>query len=339
MTTRKRDEDEICVPEYEPESLGKLTPHILDETIQFVESTHTYSVRYDVPDGPFITDGIVSTSGLIHHLFPSFNPSEVITKMRRSPKFVTGKYQGMTDIEIKEQWTNNGLQASGRGTKLHFLLECHQNGYDLLNSEYRDIPEVQDYFRWHAENMEKTGLIPFRTELRMTTGADLKLTGTADLIAVMFDHPLPQDCDGVLTLHIIDWKFSREIKTTNFFEKGFGPCEHMPNCNHAHYLLQQNVYQWMIETYYNKWTWRCHKYTKVKIASRHLAIFHPNHGRSGLYMSLPDIQPVIEQIMQSRRCELRSANNDETVLDLQPADQEEKEKEEMEEIIPLNVLV
>jgi hypothetical protein len=61
----------------------------------------------------------------------------------------------------------------------------------------------------------------------------------------------------------------------------------------------------MIEKYYTHWTWRGMKYTSVKIASRHLAIFHPNHGRSGLYMSLPDIQPVIEQIMESRRREVR----------------------------------
>jgi hypothetical protein len=213
MTTRKRDDEEICLPDYEPESLGKATPHYLDETINFVESTHTYSVMYDFPDGPFVTEGIISTSGLIHNLFPVFNPMEVIVKMRRSPKFATGPYQGMTDEAIKAQWTNNGLKASGRGTKLHLLLECHQNGFDLFHSEYRDIPEVQDYSRWHAENMVKENLVPFRTELRLTTGADLLLTGTADLICVKDNHPPPEDCDGVLTLHVIDWKFSREIKT------------------------------------------------------------------------------------------------------------------------------
>jgi hypothetical protein len=302
---RKRDDDEeISLPEYEPTSLQEFTPHDLDCTIQFVESTHKYSVQFDHPEGPFVTEGIVSTSGLIHDLFPHFDADAIIMKMRRSPKFDTGPYQGMTDMQIKDQWTNNGLKASGRGTKLHFLLECHQNGYPLFTSEFRDIPEVQDYSRWHAENMKKTGLVPFRTELRMTTGADLLLTGTADLICVMDNHPPPEDCDGVLTLRLIDWKFAKAIKTTNFFENGFGPCQKMPNCNHAHYLLQQNVYQWIIEKYYTHWKWRGHQYTKVKIASRHLAIFHPNHGRSGLYMSLPDIQPVIEQIMDSRRREV-----------------------------------
>lgn len=304
MTTRKRDDDEeICIPDYEPESLAKETPHDLDQTIHFIESTHTYLVKYE-KDGPYVKEGIVSTSGLIHDLFPSFDPDEVIIKMRRSPKFVTGPYQGMTDEAIKKQWNDNGQRASSRGTKLHFLLECHQNGFDLFRSEHKDIPEVQDYKRWHAENMAKKGLIPFRTELRLTTGADLKLTGTADLICIRSDHPLPEDCDGVLTLSIIDWKFSKKITQSNFFEKGFGPVSHLDSCNYSMYHLQQNIYQWMIEKYYTHWTWRGHEYTKVKIDSRHLAIFHPNHGRSGLFMSLPDIQPVIEQIMESRRREV-----------------------------------
>jgi hypothetical protein len=225
-------------------------------------------------------------------------------KMRRSPNFASGPYKDMTDIAIKAQWNNNGLKASGRGTKLHLLLECHQNGFDLLNSEFRDVPEVQDYARWHAVEMKAKGLVPFRTEFRMTTGIDVKITGTADLIAVMNDHPPPKDCGGVLTLHIIDWKFSKTIKKSNPFEKGFGPCSNMDNCNCYHSLLQQNIYHWTIEKYYTQWTWRGHQYTKVKIASRHLAIFHPNHGRSGLYMCLPDIQPVIEQIMRSRSCEV-----------------------------------
>jgi hypothetical protein len=288
------------VPAFDPVALAHTTPHPLDASIQFEEEAHLYRCQFE-PGGPFEEEGIISASTVIHSHFPHFAPDLVIEKMRRGKKWTSSKYFGRTPAEIKAQWEDNGRRASARGTRLHFLLECHNNGYDLQSSVYRDLPDVQAYFRWRAEFFDARQLVPFRTELRMRTGAKTRMTGTADLLAVARDHPPPQETGGCLTLHVIDWKFSRCITRTNYFEKGSGPCASLDNCNYAHYLLQQNLYQWMLETFYGTWVYGGQTYTSVRVGSKHLAIFHPNHPDGRLYLTLPDCRPIILDIVRAQQ--------------------------------------
>ena len=304
-TTTTTDVCSLPFPDYVPDTLVQQTPHVLDSTIEFDEGPHVYRCQFD-PAGPFEEDRILSASGFIHAHFPTFDANVVIKKMRRGRNFAAGKYAHLTDMEIKDLWTQNAKQASDRGTLLHFLLECHQNGYDLENSIYRDLPDIQAYFAWKAKHFDAEDLIPFRTELRMRTDGELRLTGTADLIAVKRHHPPPTETKGCLTLHIIDWKFSKAIKETNQYEKGYGPCAHMDNCNYAHYLLQQNLYHWMLEHYFGHWEYNGYTYTHVKVVSKHLAVFHTNHGPDGmLYISLPSCLDTIEKMVHQRRQTLR----------------------------------
>ena len=304
----------MVAPDYDPIHLAKQTPHILDDSIQFEEDEHRYSVVYtldkDRPgvepppaadiDRKFSTeDGILSTSGVVHSYFPHFDPTAVIKKMRRGRNFHRSQYKDMTDQEIQNLWSENGRKASARGTLLHFLLECHNNGFDLKASMYAELSDVQSYFQWREKHF--VGLVPFRTEMRMRTGIDLRITGTADLLAVDANHPPPDQCGGVLSLHLIDWKFSKQIKYENPYENGSGPCSGMNNCNYEHYNLQQNIYQWMLETYYNDWEFNGHTYTKVRIVSRHLAVFHSNHPGGYLYIELPESMESVEAIMADRR--------------------------------------
>ena len=142
--------------------------------------------------------------------------------------------------------------------------------------------------------------MPFRTELRFSTGPDLKLTGTADLLAIRADHPGPEETGGVLTLSLIDWKFSKGVQHTNRFGRGTGPCRGLPDCNGSHYGLQQNIYRWFIEAYHTRWVWRGQTYTSVKIAEMHLAIFHRNHGPVGLFMPLPDLSETVYNMLDER---------------------------------------
>jgi hypothetical protein len=288
-------------PDFEPESLCLATPHQLDADIKFTEDDHKYYVRFD-DTADYVSDGITSVSTFIHEFFPHFDPDVVIAKMRKGRNWETGRYVGMSTEAIKKMWEDNGKAASSRGTLLHFLLECHNNGYDLTHSPYASILEVQDYGRWREKHFG--GLVPFRTEMRMFTGPDLKITGTADLLAIDETHPLPADCNGVLSLHLIDWKFSKAINLTNRFESGFGVCHDLAACNFSAYALQQNMYQWMMETYYPDWTWKGHIYTSVRIISKHLAIFHTNHGREGYYLPLPDMQDRVKSMMEVRRAAL-----------------------------------
>jgi hypothetical protein len=291
-------------PDHEPEFLAKETPHPKDASIQFEEESHVYRCQFE--DGEkFEENYILSTSGVVHAYFPHFDADNVIQKMMKSRNWSKSKYHGMLKEDIKSMWTENGRIASTRGTLLHFLLECHNNGFDLEHSIYADLPDIKAYFKWRKIHFESEKLVPFRTEMRMRTGRDLRITGTADLLAIKDDHRLPSETNGVLTLHMIDWKFSKGIQKENKYENGHGPCVTLPNCNYSHYLLQQNLYKWLLETYYKNWTWRGHKYTRLHVVSKHLAIFHQNHGKDGyMYMDLPDCHDVILGMIDDRKCQV-----------------------------------
>ena len=292
---------ELPFPTYEPETLALKTPHPKDPTIQFEEASHVYRCQFEENEA-FEENCIVSTSGIVHANFPHFDADTIIQKMQRSRNWTSSKYYGMSTHEIKALWTENGRVASERGTLLHFLLECHNNGFNLAESIYSDLPDIKAYFKWRKRHFESENLVPFRTEMRMRTGRDLRITGTADLLAIKDNHPPPSETDGMLTLHMIDWKFSKGIQKENKYENGKGPCKHMPNCNYSHYLLQQNLYKWLLETYYQKWVWRGQTYTRLHIITKHLAIFHKNHGDDGyVYMPLPDCADVIDGMVDCRR--------------------------------------
>jgi hypothetical protein len=293
----------LTTPTFDPISLAEETPHPLDVAVTFEEETHTYAVQYE-ENGPFSEEGIISTSGFVHGYFGHFDADVIIPKMRRGRNFATSKYADMTDIEIKTSWEMNGARASTRGTLLHFLLECHMNGFDLAKSEYAGLEDVQSYFRWRKEYFEPAGLVPFRTELRFSTGPDLRLTGTADLLAIREDHGPPTETGGVLSLHLLDWKFSKGVQSENRFGSGSGPCKKMPDCNGSHYSLQQNIYRWFIETYHGNWKWRGHEYTSVKIIDMRLVVFHRNHGNCGLMMEIRDDSDVVRAMLEDRRAQI-----------------------------------
>ena len=55
-----------------------------------------------------------------------------------------------------------------------------------------------------------------------------------------------------------------------------------------------------METYYNNWTWKGMEYTKVKVVSMKLCVYHENHGVNGLIVDLPDCRELILKMMNDR---------------------------------------
>ena len=286
----------------EPIYLASLTPHELDSSIRFIEDTHTYLVNYDNDgkDDNFTSDGIVSTSGIVHNYFQHFDPDDAISKMRKGRNWnEENKYFNMTDDEIKTLWVDNGHIASTRGTWLHGQLERFMNGFKLEESPMASLKPIKQFMIWFKTQFQGK-LLPFRTELRFRSCRKLKMTGTADLIAVDVNHPPPDKCNNTLELHIIDWKFSKAIKMSNKYQSGKGCCSKLDDTNYSHYLLQQNIYKYLMETYYNNWTWKGMEYTKVKVVSMKLCVFHENHGVNGLIVDLPDCRELILKMMNDR---------------------------------------
>ena len=289
----------------EPNYLAYRYPHAKDKLVKFEEKTHTYFINYEneTKDPCFSSTGIVSVSQLVHRYFSKFDADEVIRKMRSRPSWNrNNKYFGMTNDEIKSGWSKSGEIASARGTWLHGQLERYWNGADLANTKYHDLTPIRQFFNWKSAVCDGV-LQPLRTELRLVTDESLKVVGTADFIAIPTDHPDPVDCGGILSVYLIDWKFSKGINYTNPVKaKGNGVCSELEDTNFYHYSLQQNIYKWILENYYGSWVLPGNKvYTSLKVESMQLAVFHENHGDSGMVVVLPDQSDIVASIIEEQR--------------------------------------
>ena len=218
-----------------------------DLCIEFDEPTHRYTINDEYK-------GWISCTGFLHMFFPHFEPDVTIKKMMASPKWPTSPYYGMTPKQIKDKWSNSGKEASEAGTAMHLAIEMHHNGAEhLVEDSIKQTPEwkyFMNYWRDFGDELE-----PYRTEWEVFSEKH-KLAGSIDMIY--------KKKDG--TFAVYDWKRSKEIKTSNTFENGYAPVDHLPNCNYWHYTLQLNVYKWFLETYYG-----------LKITELCILIFHPDN--------------------------------------------------------------
>lgn len=283
------------VPEFDPLFLAAKNPHALDMTIKFVEDTHTYYVKFHTQ--AFSCEHVLSTSGFVGNYFSHFDPDAIVQKMGSRTR--NAKYRGMSNEQIKEAWKKNGENASAIGTNFHFLLESYYNGMDL--TPFDEYGVIQQFRRWHDKYVVPQKLVPFRSEQRMRTDLKTRLTGTADML---FALPLQDPASGVLKLVLRDWKFSKEIKFSSPFPGTYGCCSKLDNCNYNKYLLQQNIYKYMLERFYTNWKYQGHVYKRVEIVEMALAVFHDSQD-DFQHIDLPAIQPLIEEMFLDREQQLK----------------------------------
>lgn len=243
--------------------LYKLNNHIRDERIRFDEEPHIYYI-----DGKSYDESVTK---FIHSLFPCFDADKVINNMKRSKKWNTSPYYGMTDDEIKNQWENNRIISSESGTKLHKDIELFYNDIDINN----DSIEFKYFLKF---NNDFNYLSPYRTEWEIFD-EDYKLAGSIDM--VYFNNTNN-------TYEIYDWKRSKEIKKFNQFENGFGDLNHLPNCNFWHYSLQLNIYKRILETKYN-----------INISKLCLVVLHPLNT-SYQRIECPNLDNEVNKILEKR---------------------------------------
>lgn len=285
--------------------LASKNTHSLDRTIILCDGTHRYYVQWSGPGSTFTSTDTTSVSGLVHGFFPHFDPDAVLVKIRKSRGYGEGhRYYGRTDEEIKQEWADNGAVASAQGTKFHALVEYFYNGFDV--APFAHFKVVRQFLRFHAAHVLAAGLVPFRTEMRLRSCNELRLTGTIDALFVASDHPEPSGTQGELRLHMKDWKFSKEIKRDNPYERGERACAELPNCNFYHYALQQNLYKWLLETYYTDFPFRGHTYARVRVVSMQLVVGHDSRDEYEL-VDVPELPAVLAAMLAERRAQLESA--------------------------------
>jgi hypothetical protein len=288
----------------EPTFLQAKNPHPLDWAIKFVEDSHTYYVAYE-NNNCHTSEFNISVSEFVHQFFPVFDPDSQLDYMRENWKFYQNFYHDMTNNDIKKSWDDIREKASRQGRFYHLLLESACNGLDLSQSKYKHLVPVKQYLRWRKEFFDPY-FEEFRTEFRMHSSSDLRIVGTADLIAVRKNHLPPSKTNGTLHLIIFDWKNTKNLQRTSKKRKfGFGPCSQLSDCNFYHYSCQQNLYKYLLETFYPTWYYNGHMYTSVKVDFMQLIVIHDNHIPNEAHaVHIPDLTNVTKQMIAIRRKDL-----------------------------------
>jgi hypothetical protein len=260
--------------------LTELNRHPRDQYIQFYEEGHRYDVTHPETGEVFHP---TSTTTLIHKYFNDFEADTIIEKFfkpcdidgkyyimsadeikKENPKeakfildtlknkvyWVGSKYYNKKPEEIKEGWILNGISASSLGSHMHLTLEHYLDGENVVD----DSIEFSYFLNfWKDFTQKYPQFKPYRLEW-LIYDLGKRISGSIDCVL--------EDNHGNLIL--LDWKRSKEIKTSNRFQKGKGYWEKMDDCNYNHYTLQLNIYRHMLEKNYNR-----------KVVFLMLVIFHP----------------------------------------------------------------
>lgn len=289
--------------------LARTNAHLRDERVRFDPVAHKYWI-----DG---TRYPSSVSGLIHDSFPQFDAEGTVE--RCYSRWATDEYgryaalisfvsrtlrlgEAAAKAEIVRTWAASGARASGAGTDTHLQIELQLND-EAHNGE---SPEFQQYRAWRAT---RPTWVPYRTEWSVFS--------EPELICGQIDSVFKDTATG--ELHMADWKRVGEMKKVGFNnERGYAPFDKLPNTNYGHYIVQQNVYTWMLETHYG-----------LRISSMCLVQVHPDLAAFAEH-PLPRITAAVEAAMEARRArvaagELKTMTPEEVAARPAPSESEEQQ--------------
>lgn len=278
--------------------LEKKYPHSRDDSIRFIDESHTYYVKWDESEDKFDSEHIISVTSFVHRYFHEFNPKETIAKMKSGKSWHKSVYFGMSTEQILQSWEDNRVDACRRGTLLHNQIENSYNGIEPENAdittEYRQFLSYRERVRLHW--------IPFRTEWKVRTDKDHRLTGTIDMIFIHSNRARRESIvDGKRLLHIriVDWKRSKKIRTFSPWRQGKSICHDLPDTNYSHYALQLNAYKYILETFYGGMTVEGVEYDRIVVDEMFLVVMHPNRKRY-VEIKIPKLPSHISNMFNER---------------------------------------
>ncbi len=252
-----------------------------DDCIEFDEKRHVYSVN-----GLEYRHSATSFLMSFFEEFPEQATIERIVESDRWHNDPSYRYYRMPADVIERRWEKIRTDASRLGTETHAYIEHFYNdtplppGLDagVLGEEYRQ------FHRFHEEHV-KGKLKRFRTELR-AFDAEFELAGSVDML-----YKRAGAEEGDMRLVMYDWKRSKEIHEKAFKRDDVGrePAHTLPNCKKSHFLLQPNVYKFLIE-----------RGTDYRIDEMYVACFHPNH-KDYLLIPVPNLQETVGAMCELRR--------------------------------------
>ncbi|CAE7036636.1 unnamed protein product [Symbiodinium sp. CCMP2592] len=275
---------EFTIPSVDCDLLRLAHKHPRDDSIRFVEETHTYYLREcRIP---------LSVTGLVHNFAAEFDADKAIQCMMQSRRWPRPEYSvehgglliPMSPPQIKDLWKANATEAAARGTWLHLQLEVLLNGGKVHENKV----ELQ-LFSTFLQQMPK--LIAFRSEW-CVYGEEEKLAGCIDFVAQT------PSSDVIL----FDWKRTKQLrrKYVSLWSTMKQPLSHLDDCAGIHYRLQLNLYKYLIEKYYG-----------LRVAAMYVVCLHPDNQEEGPFIDcVPDMPSEVDAILEVRRLKLAGQSCD-----------------------------
>jgi len=227
-----------------------------------------------------------SATTIVHSLFPEFKQDMMAYVCGRKRLMKEKGYATKEQVPVPEcmemkkvmlaEWEANRIESCDRGTAVHRFAECK-----LLNIDFDG-----DLNQPKSEKMVKV-VGPFVEELleqydlieteKIVFCPKLLLAGTVDLI--MQNKKTKKLC-------IFDWKTNKAMNLKDSYnQKGLLFLKHIENCNYWHYVIQLNIYRWIL--------------TKEKYGDYEdveMGLFHINTRKVKAYQ-IPKLDYEIEQVM------------------------------------------
>ena len=248
--------------------------HINDTRISFDEAKHDYFI-----DGKKVK---FSVTEIIDKFFPEFDSDywaerKAIEKLNQDHVEYDSEILKATIKQILDGWEKKRIDAASKGTILHEKIE------DFYNERFHnDYPPEFEYFKNFHNKYKK--LEAYRTEWRIFDQS-LSLAGTVDMVYKKENGEL----------FIFDWKRTSKLVDQNNhpilkdFNYGYEGLSHVADNSFNRYALQQNVYKFMLENYYDK-----------IISSMNLLVLHPNYNNY-IHLKLPEMKKEAEFLIKQAK--------------------------------------
>ena len=230
--------------------LEVINRHVNDQYVSFRAIDHRYFYK-DITMARSVT-------GIVKRYFEKFDSIAAVNSMMNGPNWPRPQYTHndgtpLSSSEILSKWDEDGELARNKGTWMHFQIERYLNE---LQSSMDDV-ETKQFLSFHREVICANNITPYRTEWCIVA-PDLELGGSVDFVG--------RCSDGRFVL--IDWKRSSKVVTgmhTSYGKYAKPPVSHLPDCIGSLYILQLNMYRYILRKYYD-----------IDVSRMILASFHPD---------------------------------------------------------------
>jgi ATP-dependent exoDNAse (exonuclease V) beta subunit len=204
----------------------------------------------------------ISVTTFVKQFFQEFDDKAIAKKLSQIPKFKKEK-------KGYRYWLKKWKFSREQGTVVHKEIEAYLN--KGIQPKHPKAISATKFL-----NQEKIFLKDAVSELLVYSN-EYKIAGTVDLVYTKDKK-----------IYILDWKTNEEIKMEGYKgKKGIGACKDVVDSNFWHYVLQLNLYSYLLEEVY------CKPIDSMKL-------IHLGEDFYSTYV-IPKMYDVVEKMLEERK--------------------------------------